>query len=480
MYFRTRIFSISILTVCVVLAVIITLGWSRINKVELDHLDSRLWLEAKRILPQNQSNDSGFNESNVSSSVLTGEKLINDLVDKLRVDLPSQLMIYLKSDRENILTQSEGVDVANLIQQFDQTYTPPLISDSQNRRRSSACQLMFFQYNKTQWRGSFYNVSDAQGFIAVDVAATTSELQSTLKSALIVVIPFSLLLSILGAWFISTNTMRPINRLHKSMQMVTQKDLSHRLPEHKEDKEFKVLIDTYNTMLNRLEQSFQQTSRFTADAAHELKTPLTVLRGKLEQAVVCDDTSQLDLNTVLDEVGHLSAITRKLLLLSQADSGTMALHIETVDLTDLLQELIADLELWSDDLLIDQFKLRCVIEPELIINADSVLLRQLFNNLLVNMMRYSVHDKDVSITAHKTDAGIKVVVTNYCHSISDQVRSQLFERFYRGEATFTQGISGSGLGLSLAREIARSHGGKLVLADTDNDVFQLHLTLPYS
>ncbi|WP_352311372.1 HAMP domain-containing protein, partial [Psychrobacter sp. W2-37-MNA-CIBAN-0211] len=89
-----------------------------------------------------------------------------------------------------------------------------------------------------------------------------------------------LLLSILGAWIISTNTIKPINRLHKAMDKVTQKDLSHRLPEHKEDKEFKMLIDAYNMMLDRLEDSFQQVSRFTADAAHELKTPLTVLRGK--------------------------------------------------------------------------------------------------------------------------------------------------------------------------------------------------------
>jgi two-component system heavy metal sensor histidine kinase CusS len=475
MYFRTRIFAISILTVTAVLALVISLSWSRIMTVELTNLDSRLCMEAKRLIPNRtlpDTNNPAANINNLRDTSLSGGRLMTDLTDKLRVSSPNQLMLSVGSAEQGFLTAPKGVDVQDVISRLNWLSAEPLAL-TDNHKANVVCQFAFFEHQQNQWRASLFQVSNQQSFIAVDVAATTSQLTSTLQAALIVVIPFSLLLSILGAWFIATNTIRPINRLHKAMDKVTQKDLSHRLPEHKEDKEFKMLIDAYNTMLDRLEDSFRQVSRFTADAAHELKTPLTVLRGKLEQAVLSENSSQLDLNAILDEVGHLSAITRKLLLLSQADSGSMALHFEPINITELVDELIADMTLLSDELELD-----CVIEKGLIIQGDIVLLRQLLNNLLVNVMRYSLHHKGVTIHARQNESAIEVVISNFCLPISNDVRVKLFDRFYRGEPAHTQGISGSGLGLSLAREIARAHGGNLTLEPSDSDVVTMRLLLP--
>jgi two-component system heavy metal sensor histidine kinase CusS len=475
MYFRTRIFAISILTVTAVLALVISLSWSRIMAVELDHLDYRLCMEAKHLIRKRtllDVNNSVTNMNNSSDTLLSGSRLMTDLMNKLRASSPNQLMLSVGSAEQGFLTAPTGVDVQDVISRLNWLSAEPLAL-TDNHKANAVCQFAFFEHQQNQWRASLLQASNQQSFIAVDVAATTSQLTSTLQAALIVVIPFSLLLSILGAWFIATNTIRPINRLHKAMDKVTQKDLSHRLPEHKEDKEFKMLIDAYNTMLDRLEDSFRQVSRFTADAAHELKTPLTVLRGKLEQAVLSENSSQLDLNAILDEVGHLSAITRKLLLLSQADSGSMALHFEPINITELVDELIADMTLLSDELELD-----CVIEKGLIIQGDIVLLRQLLNNLLVNVMRYSLHHKGVTIHARQNESAIEVVISNFCLPISNDVRVKLFDRFYRGEPAHTQGISGSGLGLSLAREIARAHGGNLTLEPSDSDVVTMRLLLP--
>jgi two-component system heavy metal sensor histidine kinase CusS len=475
MYFRTRIFAISILTVTAVLALVISLSWSRIMTVELTNLDSRLCMEAKRLIPNRtlpDTNNPAANINNLRDTSLSGGRLMTDLTDKLRVSSPNQLMLSVGSAEQGFLTAPTGVDVQDVISRLNWLSAEPLAL-TDNHKANVVCQFAFFEHQQNQWRASLFQASNQQSFIAVDVAATTSQLTSTLQAALIVVIPFSLLLSILGAWFIATNTIRPINRLHKAMDKVTQKDLSHRLPEHKEDKEFKMLIDAYNTMLDRLEDSFRQVSRFTADAAHELKTPLTVLRGKLEQAVLSENSSQLDLNAILDEVGHLSAITRKLLLLSQADSGSMALHFEPINITELVDELIADMTLLSDELELD-----CVIEKGLIIQGDIVLLKQLLNNLLVNVMRYSLHHKGVTIHARQNESAIEVVISNFCLPIPHDVRVKLFDRFYRGEPAHTQGISGSGLGLSLAREIARAHGGDLTLEPSDSEVVTMRLLLP--
>jgi signal transduction histidine kinase len=456
MYFRTRIFAISILTASSILAIVITLSWSRIMTVERDHLDVRLCMEAKRIIHMNrQPMPDG------KPVELSGSLLLEDLGNKLRVNSSSHLMVWMKSVEDKVLTQTGVVDVEKLISALDWVDAKP------------NCQLASFEHDQNQWRAALFLVSDKKSFVGVDVAAISNELENTLREAMIFVIPFSLLFSIIGAWIITSSTIRPIQRLQKSMDLVTQKELSHRLPDNNEDKEFQVLIDAYNTMLDRLEDSFQQISRFTADAAHELKTPLTVLRGKLEQAVLSEDSSQLDLNSILDEVGHLSAITRKLLLLSQADSRSMALHFEAIDMTDLLDDLTADMELLAEDLV-----LHCSIERALTLKGDRVLLGQLFNNLLVNVMHYSLHDKGVTIAAKSHESRIEVVISNYCEPISDEIRNQLFDRFYRGESEQMHGISGSGLGLSLAREIARAHAGDLVLEATESNVFSMKLSLP--
>lgn len=464
MHFRTRIFVISILSVSAVLAIVITLSWSRIMQVELGRLDDRLCMEAKRTIFRLDRR--GFPRHLVPSkgAELTVDQLSAYLVDKLRVSSSQQLMFRVEAREFNRLLETEGVDLNELIK----TLNWVSIGHAGDR-----CQRASFEYQGNPWQVAFLQVNGKSSLIAVEASATTHELKSTLEEALILVVPISLLLSVLGAWLIASNTIRPINHLQRAMGLVTQKDLSHRLSGVKEDKEFQQLIEAYNMMLDRLEDSFQQISRFTADAAHELKTPLTVLRGKLEQAVLSGDSSQLDLNAILDEVGQLSAITRKLLLLSQADAGSMALHLEPINITNLLDELIADMEL-----LLEEQVIHCSIERELITKGDIVLLRQLLNNLLANVIRYSLMDKGVTIQARQDRNAIEVLISNNCRPITSDVRNQLFDRFYRGEPEYSQGITGSGLGLSLSREIARAHGGDLTLEPSSEDVVSMKLWIP--
>jgi len=484
MSFRKRIFIISILTVGAVLAIVISLSWSRIMKLELDHLDDRLCMEAKRIISINQTQniENNVTQYRVRKTLLTEDSLVADLVDKLHIDSASQLMLFIQSSEYVALLKAQGIELQGLLTTLGWQRVQPMPLDKQkmnaaNTTPKASCLLASFEHQHKQWRASYLQSPDSQSLIAVDIDATTSELQSSLREALIVIFPFSLLLSIIGSWFIATNTIKPINRLHRSMDRVTQKGLSQRLSTQDEDKEFKLLIDAYNTMLNRLEKSFQQSSRFSADAAHELKTPLTILRGKIEQAIIMDDTAQLDLNAILDEVGQLSAITRKLLLLSQSDSGAMVLHLEYINMSLLLDELTADMEILSDELT-DQLVLDCKIAAGLNTKGDVVLLKQLLNNLLVNVMRYSIHEKGVTIEAYQSDAYIEVTISNFCITMPKEVRRKLFDRFYRGEPERLQGITGSGLGLSLAREIARAHGGDLLLEKSEMDVFVIRLLLP--
>jgi signal transduction histidine kinase len=259
------------------------------------------------------------------------------------------------------------------------------------------------------------------------------------------------------------------------MKVLTPARLDQRLKSHGEDHEFAELIHAYNTMLDRLQQSFTQASRFSADAAHELKTPLTILRGRLEQArrKTSDADLQEDFSDLQDEVGRLSAITRKLLLLSQADAGLLDLNTSTVNLSEMINDMAADMSM-----LVEDRKLSSMIEPSLNVKGDKVLLQQMLNNLLSNAARYSSAGGTISVTAKKCPVGVEVLVKNDCLPITNVERKEFFRRFFRGDAAHNRQVDGHGLGLSLALEIAKAHGGALTLQPGPDTEVCLKLVLP--
>ena len=242
---------------------------------------------------------------------------------------------------------------------------------------------------------------------------------------------------------------------------------------------FLVLILTGTAALIWLDRRDARRARslqaFFASVTHELRTPLTILQGRLEDAVNKSDNPavQAELSALQDEVGRLSGITRKLLLLSQADAGRLALHVGVVDVSGMLAELLIDAEM-----LLGGQKLSTVIQPHLMTRGDALLLRQLFNNLISNAVRYCAPGGAIAVTARSTSVGTEVTFRNACNPISSESRACFFDRFYRGDASHNRAIEGNGLGLSLAREIARAHGGDLSLQSSAEDEVVMRLLLP--
>lgn len=520
--FRTRLFVIATAIVAMVMVAVMMIGWSRVLAVEVERLDDRLCMEARRIATQ----------------PLRGDRMADiesDIANKLR--LPSTAKLMIKVDTSdgapsvNSTHWSSTVDTEKLVwtkvlRQSDTSLRsqndlqnnpqndlrnesskppPPPPRDVQDelqrkplseardapaqdkrgreprdRRLVSACSLASFIDQGREWRAAKFDSPDPENsggrsIIAADLAATAQELQSAVRSSLGIVIPLALVLAALGAWLLSSLTMQPVNRLRAAMQGVDRNVLDERLSAQGEDREFAELIDAYNTMLERLDASFHQASRFSADAAHELRTPLTILQGRIEQAINASDrrTMQSDLVGMLDEVGRMSAITRKLLLLSRADAGRLALHIEPINLTELLDALIVDAQQVVEDQL-----LQSAIGRNLEIEGDEILLRQLFNNLISNAVRYCPAGGWIKVSTQALPGGIEVCFANSSRHISAHDRRRFFDRFYRGDVAHNRNIDGSGLGLSLAREIARAHGGDLTLLASSQDEVVIGLSLP--
>ncbi len=448
--FRFRLFVVAALIVGTVLVLVIGLGWSRVLSFEVERLDERLCSEARRL------DQEKFRPDELA-------RLEFDVMSKLRLDTPSQLMLRFEP-----VGGRPGFQSSHWRSELSPERPPESAAPG-------ACSFASIQSGGTLWRAAIYLSPDGRSTVAADLAATKADLQNALQSALMLVVPLALALSALGAWLLAALTMRPVNRLRDSMRNVTQKALDQRLPTAGEDLEFRELLDAYNTMLERLQSSFQQATRFSADAAHELRTPLTILRGRLEQAVNKSDNHavQAELTGLQDEVGRLAGITRKLLFLSHADAGRLTLHATTVDLSAMLAELLSDAEM----LLTDQ-TLSSAIEPNLLTQGDATLLRQLFNNLISNAVRYGRPDGAISVTGRALPGGAEIVFSNTCETVLQESRARFFDRFFRGEASHNRAIEGNGLGLSLAREIARAHGGDLRLEPSALDVVSMRLWLP--
>ncbi|GAA6622939.1 sensor histidine kinase [Scytonema sp. NUACC26] len=325
------------------------------------------------------------------------------------------------------------------------------------------------------WRIGAAKFPNTRVAIAVSLQAVNQEM-ATIRNIFFVSIPGALLLIASGAWLVSGHALRPINQLTGVIQQVTVKGLDRRIPIGATDVEFIELIQVFNQMLERLERSFTQASRFSADAAHELKTPLTILQGELERTLQQVDPGsevQQRLSNMLDEVHRLSGIMRKLLLLSLADAGQMSLYLVEVDMSELLIEMVEDVELLAPHL-----SVQTDVADGLCLKGDRDLLIQVLQNLLSNAIKYNLANGWIKIHAHQTQTTLYVTIANASIDIPSSERSHIFDRFYRGDPSRTRKVEGIGLGLSLSREIARSHRGDLTLDSTASCQTAFTLILP--
>ena len=325
-----------------------------------------------------------------------------------------------------------------------------------------------------EWHLALASTAVARVAVGVDARVIEADMKG-IRNAFLVALPFALVLIGLGSWLFAARALRPVHKLVTTTRKVTVEGLGQRIDATGEDKEFAELIEVYNRMLGRLERSFQQAHRFTADAAHELKTPLAIVQGQLERAINQTEgrAIQATLTSVLDEVRRLSVISRKLLLLSQADAGRLTIVREPVDLSAMLEELMEDTRMLAPHLI-----LHPNIQSGLQLQADSGLLRQVLHNLISNAIKYNVDGGWIRIATSRWAQRIEVVVSNASLGIPAQDRSKIFERFFRADPAHSRHVEGVGLGLSLSREIARAHGGDLSLKSDAAGAVEFSLLLP--
>jgi signal transduction histidine kinase len=326
----------------------------------------------------------------------------------------------------------------------------------------------------TSWRAALLVHPGGKVLLGQDLTAFDAE-NARYRNAFLIAAPLALLLLAVAGYWVAARALLPIEAITAMAKRITARGLSERVPAMRADREIAQLIEVINGMLERLERSFQQAARFGADAAHELKTPLTILQGQLEQSLQeAPDGSpaQRTLSDLLGEVQRLRSIVRKLLLLAQADAGRLGggaggdgmgriAGLEVIDWSERVRELAADTRE-----LAPQAEVSADIAPGVRVQGDEDLLVQLLQNLAGNAVKFlqpGPEGEPGAITLELKTRGQRAVfrIANTGPPLSAEEKERIFERFYRGDPSRNRRVEGVGLGLSLAREIALAHGGEL-------------------
>lgn len=286
--------------------------------------------------------------------------------------------------------------------------------------------------------------------------------QGELFEPIMVGIPIIVLLSAILAWAVAGSALLPIERLISDLEAIQDgRSLHRRLPVESDRNELDRLAQTINSMMSRLEGSFAGLRRFTADASHELKTPLTVLRADIERVMQSPHLADDQLPAIeeaLAETARMADLVESLLTLARADEGRFDIHRELIALDALVHDVVETATILGEDAGVGVVVERVDPVP---LEGDPVRLRQLFLNLITNAVKYTSPPGKVTLSLENRGDHAAFVVSDTGIGIAAADLPYIFDRFWRVDRARSRGgeRGGVGLGLAIAQWIAHAHGG---------------------
>lgn len=300
----------------------------------------------------------------------------------------------------------------------------------------------------------------------VQVGASLEGVEGALNRlgwTILLLLPGVLVAASVGGWLLANEALKPVDRVTRTARFITARNLKERLAKMETDDEIGRLVQTFNEMLERLDKSFEQVQSFTADASHELKTPLTILKGEIELALRRERPAreyQEILVSALEEIERLTRITSDLLLLAKSDAGAVQLDISQVNLSKLIEEAALHYQA-----LLDEKHVVLEVLPgrhDVVIEGDPFRLKQAILNLIENAIAYTPSGGRVVVRAGWSNAFYALLqISDTGIGIAEEEKARIFERFYRADKARSRREGGTGLGLSIVRWVVESHGGRI-------------------
>jgi len=291
-------------------------------------------------------------------------------------------------------------------------------------------------------------------------------------------LPLMLLLtSMLGDLFMK-KAFAPIHQIVAAARAITAEDLSHRLPAVNSRDEIGELADAFNEMIARLERSFQQIQQFSGDVAHELKTPLTALRGEIEVALRKERAPaeyQEILRSLFDDTERLTTLVEGLLFLARMDARSLAFSFTPVALDELLLDVYEQTSCAAAE---KQVTLKLTTLETVTVNGDANLLHRALQNLLTNAIKYTPTGGSIDVLLRNNGEAAVFTIADTGIGIPAAALPFIFDRFYRVDQSRAQATGGAGLGLAIVQNIVALHGGKIEVNSQEGRGTTFRVALP--
>jgi heavy metal sensor kinase len=279
------------------------------------------------------------------------------------------------------------------------------------------------------------------------------------RDAFVGALPVLLLLTAGLGWWLSRGSLRPIAAMTRSARRISASQLDESIPRTGSGDELDELAETLNDMLTRVRDGVERVKRFSVDAAHQLRTPLTAIQNEIE-VTLTKQRSEREYHVVLEDllvqVTTLSDTVNGMLRLAQSEGGLDESHRKRVEIDPLVEEVVEFFVALAEERGVE---VSVTSESKAAVTGDPIWLHQLFANILHNALKYTPEGGRVEVAATATDDEVAVSVRDDGAGMTEADRAIVFARFQRGSASSAG--DGMGLGLALAREIVRAHLGAI-------------------
>jgi len=315
----------------------------------------------------------------------------------------------------------------------------------------------------------------------VEVGVSSTSIAALLRQILWLTamgLPIVLVLAVSGGYLLVKRALAPVERMAGKAELITHHNLAERLPVARTGDELERLASSLNRMVSRLDDAFQQSKRFAADASHELRTPLTVLRTELENLARHPQPGPDPyerLGSLLQPVERLSKTVERLFALSRLDAGEAQTEWIPIDLGELVATTVDQMLLLAAD---KGIKVTCEAQERVVVTGDRSRLKQIVVNLLDNAIKYTPAGGAVHLRATLNDAQPVLSVEDSGIGIPAEALPHVFERFYRVDTTRSADTGGAGLGLAIVKTICDAHGAAVRVASALGRGSSFQVTFP--
>jgi len=305
-----------------------------------------------------------------------------------------------------------------------------------------------------------------------------TEIYDRLNTLSIIFVCIGVAIAIIMSIILGQRIVKPIKNIIKTTEKITTDDLSQRIVVPKSDDELKTLTQIINQMLDRLENSFDNQSKFVSDASHELRTPLAIIKGYAEiikkRRFADEEIFEESIDSIINETENMKNLVQKLLFLAKGEISKINTNFQIIEMKEFIQQIYNDTEVSTKT-----HKIYLERDDVYEVKADVTLLQQAIRALLENAMKYSEKGTNVYIKSSIIDGkNGEVSIRDEGVGISEEDSRRIFDRFYRVDDSRTKATGGTGLGLAIVKRIVELHKGEIKINSELGKGTEISIVLP--